>query len=372
MRLFYFSGSTLPSTYANAVHVMKMCAALAHAEHEVVLFAKGNGRADEALFAAYDVERCFTVKLVPHVPLPGLSGIVRSLITLMQARMLGKVDLIYGRDFWTMAAMAGRKTPIMLELHEIPAAGKAAVLLRRILSAPNLKGIVVISAGLKEDLMRFYPVPDRKILIAHDGADAPDTPVEPGSLQDIPGTDFQIGYGGSLYKGKGVELIAAIAALKPDTGFHVFGGPEAERQKWLAQNLPPNIRLYGHVSHRDLKPRLAACDALIAPYMPEIRINTGADISRWISPLKLFEYMALRKPILCSDLPVLREVMQHERNALLADPDSPPDWAAEIARLKSDPGLSQGLAEEAYNDLVSHYSWDIRAKTIIDFFQSLS
>jgi glycosyltransferase involved in cell wall biosynthesis len=44
----------------------------------------------------------------------------------------------------------------------------------------------------------------------------------------------------------------------------------------------------------------------------------GQDISRWTSPLKLFEYMAHEKPIVASDLAVLREVIEPENNALIA------------------------------------------------------
>lgn len=372
MRLYYFSGSALPSPYANAVHVMKMCAALARAGHDVTLFGKGGGAPDDALYKAYDVARVFAIIRAPSLRLPGLSGLVRSLVTLWQARRLGRADIIYGRDLWTMAAMARRGTPLLLELHEIPASVWQRILLHRILSSLCLKGVVVISAALKEDLLRFYPYAAHKILIAPDGADAPGQPVPPASLQDIPGTDFQVGYGGSLYKGKGIELMAAIAALSPRTGFHVFGGPEVALRKWQALGLSSRIRFYGHIPHADLKYHLAACDALIAPYMKQVHIDTGADIARWISPLKLFEYMALRRPVLCSDLPVLREILQHGRNALLADPAFPADWAAHIETLKDTPDIAQKLADEAYGDIVSRYSWDIRARAVSVFLERLS
>lgn len=370
MKLFYFSGSTLPSGYANAVHVMKMCAAFARAGTDVTLFAKG--RRHENLHALYDVPKNFTLRLAPPVKIPLLSGLMRAGFTLWQSRG-GKPDFIYGRDLWTIAAMAGSQAPMALELHEIPRTGGVAErLLRHILKARNLRGVVVISESLKADLLRFSAFPAARILVAHDGSDMPDKPVQPRELTDIPGTSFQIGYGGSLYKGKGVELIAQIAALCPDTGFHIIGGPEAERQKWEAQNPPANIRFYGHKPHAELKRYLAACDALIAPYMPHIHINTGTDIARWISPLKLFEYMALQKPILCSDLPVLREVMEEGRNGLLADPLAPSAWAANIARLRGEKSLGHNLAAAAFDDLRTRYNWDIRTRDILSFLRPLS
>jgi glycosyltransferase involved in cell wall biosynthesis len=127
-------------------------------------------------------------------------------------------------------------------------------------------------------------------------------------------------------------------------------------ENWNMQDIPRNVKFYGPVPHRDVAARLAACDVLLAPYLPSIRIDTGADIARWISPLKLFEYMAIRRPILCSDLPVLREVMEDGRNALLIDPLRPEDWAHALERLKGDSLLRKTLADQAFTDLENRYS----------------
>jgi glycosyltransferase involved in cell wall biosynthesis len=367
MKLLYFSGSTLPSGYANAVHVMKMCAALAGKGHEVTLYAKA-GRDQGNVFEYYDVEPSFEIIRSSNIHIPALSGFLRSAHTLFYKK---SADLIYGRDLWTMAAVADSSTPIAFELHEIPHAAFQKEMLRRILKAKNLKGLIVITQGLKADLLAFAPeFPSSKIRVAADGADLPTENTVPPPLEKITGTDFQVGYGGSLYKGKGIELIIQIAARAPHIGFHVFGGPEAEKQKWLAQKPPANIRFYGHIPHGGLTARLAACDALIAPYMPAIHIGTGADISRWISPLKLFEYMAVKKPIICSDLPVLREVMEHGRNALLIDPEIPERWVEAIEQLRGEPETRGKLALGAYQDLETRYSWDQRAKAILKFLAS--
>ncbi|MCC6598976.1 MAG: glycosyltransferase family 4 protein [Alphaproteobacteria bacterium] len=364
MKILYFSGSTLPSTYANAVHVMKMSAAFAVLGHAVTLYAKA-GKNEQDVFSYYGVAPDFDVVRSPDISFPGLSGLIRTGFTLWRKR---KADLIYGRDLWTMAAMAGRETPIAFELHEIPRSLFQRFLLRHILRGPNLKGLVVITEGLKTDLLTFMPdFPLEKILVAPDGADVPKHPVVSAPLEKIENTDFQIGYGGSLYKGKGVELILEIAALSPQTGFHVFGGPETEKEKWCALNPPVNVKFYGHIPHGQLKAHLAACNALIAPYMPAIHIGTGADIARWISPLKLFEYMAVKKPVLCADLPVLREIMQESQNALLADPLKPKMWVAAIEKLKNNPQMRQDLSDRAYSDLEAHYSWDRRAEKILRF-----
>ena len=61
--------------------------------------------------------------------------------------------------------------------------------------------------------------------------------------------------------------------------------------------------------------------------MTDVRIAGGGETAAWMSPLKVFGYMAAAKPILCSDLPVLREVIEDGRNGILVPPDDPAAWA---------------------------------------------
>ena len=65
---------------------------------------------------------------------------------------------------------------------------------------------------------------------------------------------------------------------------------------------------------------MADCDILIAPYAAQVSHAGGGDIGRWMSPLKLFEYMAAERPVVTADLPVLREVVRDGETALLCPP----------------------------------------------------
>ncbi len=374
MKLFYLSGSTLPSGYANAVHVMKMCQAFAKIwGADVTLFAKAGVEKTHPreLFEIYGVSGIFKLSRTARLQNKMLSGPVRILQTLWRVvSEKNPPDLLYGRDIWTLAGLAGGRIPLALELHEIPRGRLQKGALCRIINAKNLRGVIVITEGLKYDLMRFAPYyPEEKILVAPDGGDVPQGLVTPVPLESLAGTVVQVGYAGSLYAGKGVELLVQMAEKMPEGGFHVFGGPQAEREKWESRALPPNIRFYGAIPHSAVAGRLSACDILVAPYLPVIHIGTGADIARWISPLKLFEYMALRKPIVCSDLSVLREVMVDGQNAMLVNPDNPDEWVHVLRKIQHNPLLAQHLSEGAYQDLVTCYSWERRAERIATFLR---
>jgi glycosyltransferase involved in cell wall biosynthesis len=83
--------------------------------------------------------------------------------------------------------------------------------------------------------------------------------------------------------------------------------------------------------------------------------------------MKLFEYMAFSKPILCSDLPVLREILEDGSSALMLPSDQPEVWAKAIEELAEDNQRSTALGEAALRVLKSNYSWDERARRVIEF-----
>jgi glycosyltransferase involved in cell wall biosynthesis len=82
-----------------------------------------------------------------------------------------------------------------------------------------------------------------------------------------------------------------------------------------------------------------------------------------MSPLKIFEYMSSKKPIIASDLSVLREVLNDE-NSMLVPPDDVTAWKEAIISL-SDAVKRKKLADQAFLDLINHYTWKKRSEKII-------
>jgi glycosyltransferase involved in cell wall biosynthesis len=85
-----------------------------------------------------------------------------------------------------------------------------------------------------------------------------------------------------------------------------------------------------------------------------------------MSPLKVFEYMAAGKAIVCSDLPVLREVLEHERTALLVPPDDRDAWVGALVRLARDVPFRHCLGAAARRELEDKYTWQRRAQRVLE------
>jgi glycosyltransferase involved in cell wall biosynthesis len=96
--------------------------------------------------------------------------------------------------------------------------------------------------------------------------------------------------------------------------------------------------------------------------------SSGGDIASVTSPMKLFEYMACGRAILCSDLPVLHEVL-NDANAVFYPPDDLPSMMAAFTRLLQDAGLRASLGEQAQKDVIQ-YSWQSRMQKILKHFST--
>ena len=348
-----------------------MCQALSrHQKASVSLYGK-RGAFMKDPYAHYDVKNSFRLVRSWFGKTPVLSGILRLISVIIHAGIWRRSDAYYGRDAIGLLFLTVFKVPVFYEAHQIPQGKKETVIISKLLRSPYLRGVVVISKGLEHDFKIKFPFYKKPILIAHDGADIPSrAPARiPQKLWKGRKNIIQVGYTGSLHKGKGMELIYDIAQLVPEMDFHVLGGPKEVQHMWEEKGLPPNLFMYGSKPHSEIPSYLAKFDIVLAPYQNQIHIGSGADISRWISPMKLFEYMAAGKPIICSNIPVLEEIITHGRNGLIVSSEDPTAWIDALCDLSKSAAFREAIGYEGIRDIQNKFSWDIRANNVIQFIR---
>lgn len=372
MKIFYFSGTKLPSENAHSVHVMKMAQAFAKAGHDVTLYAKSINNASQTdIFEIYDVQPIFDLHLTPYIPIPVIGSGTRLMKVSNAVSKKGKPDLAFGHDLIALAMLARRNVPVMLELYELPRFAAHTTALKSLIYSRNLKGIVTVSDVLKTEILKKYPeIESEEIFVAPDGADLIENiaanETNSNILRGRPDA-YNVGYAGSLHPGKGLALITRIAKTRPEYDFHVVGGNRKQVQKLETTNTLKNVYFYGHRDHAQIPRYLKAFDVCVAPYQHRALIRTGRNASRWISPMKVFEYMAAQKPVICSNLPVLQNILKHSKNAILLPSSDEDKWAQAIDELKAHPDLARRLAMNGYESLKNHYTWDKRVEAIISF-----
>ena len=363
MRIAYLSEALLPSMQANSIHVMRMTNAFAEQGNEAVLYARPGEGDPGAVHAWYGTRPAFAVELVSTGGVRGIGPWVRSTRVLRDLRSF-RPDLVYARDPRSalLAAWLGRTT--IYELHSV-ATGRRARIEQGLFRARRLRRLVFISAALRDDYGDAFVIPPRvDLMVAPDGADPVDPVTTAADLLARAGA-LRVGYAGQLYEGRGIDLIVRLAAVHPEHDFHVVGGDPESVGTWRSR-AGENVTFHGNVKPADVAPYLAAFDVLLAPYQRRVATaGRSDDTSRWMSPLKIFEYMAQGKPIIASDLPVLKEVLEHRCTALLCRPDSVDEWSKALVGL-TDADLRRALGDAARLRFEAGYSWAARAANVLE------
>mgnify|MGYP006431415033 CR=1 FL=1 len=365
MRIAYFAPTPLPARTANSVHAMKMCAALAGLGHDVTLI--GERHADtsttldaHAICAYYNVAPDFEIVLQPRIL---KSKFITALVMALRA-LWRRPDCVHGRhvEACLLTALLGKTTG--LEMHQLPKTPrKNRIVLFLADKLGTIPFVVVNCHALRDDMVRHRPALKDHIITAHNGADPP-AACRQARLR--PEDRIHAGYVGQLYPGKGMEAISELAAMCPDIIFDIVGGRDADIAYWQDKaGACRNIVFHGFQQQSQLPAFTARFDIVLAPYQPvTYGYANKQNIAQWTSPMKIFEYMAAGKAIVASDLPVLREVLRHESNALLCDPKDVTQWRAATQRLANDRTLRQQLGERAKQEFLDYHTWHARARII--------
>ena len=374
MRLVYISKGNIPSKWAHTIQMMKMSEALNGLVDRFCLVTQSDWQSllhkPFDYFGWYGIQKPFRIVRLPLLPRMESHLIQDTFfkkfdrIAVEYARLVG-ASLVYTRTARQALFCVLARQPVILEAHF--GADWELSILAEICKNPYLRRIVTISPVL-EHLYLDAGIPAKKILEAPDAVDlhryhwdhqAAEIRVQLGLPSDRP----IITYCGHLYEDRGIDVIVESAKKLTDLYFLFIGGLEDAVQSWKQRTSHlSNICFRGFVPNSDVPLFLSASDLLLMPY------SSKCATVGWMSPLKLFEYMAARKAIIASDLASIRQVLTHGENAWLIPPDDGAALAGAISKLFEDRNLAQKLALGAYQSVQGH-TWEQRAARILDGFR---
>jgi len=374
MKIAYITHTTYVNGWANSVQIVNMCRAFSQQGADITLvlpYRSIQSRVD--LFEYFDIPRTFKIKVLPCIDLSiGAEHVVfywlRLISFYISARFyvwLNTFDVLYSRDLFSTLFFPD----IVVEQHSFPK--KINFLLDIALN--KKRKVVCLTSFIRERFIKFG-ILEKNTLVAHSAVDLEEFSQERSKLNidGIKEEDFVFGYIGTLKTmnmEKGLaDGLAALNFLDTRYKFLVVGGENDDLHyyKKMAADLGVSERVIfiGKVPYGEVSVYTSKCDVFVAPF-PE-----NEHYSFFMSPLKIFEYMASKKPIVSTTLPSIKEVLKHEYNALLIPPSNPEALAKAIERLSNDPALSQRISSQAYKDVAERYTWNMRAKSIIDFIKS--
>jgi len=181
---------------------------------------------------------------------------------------------------------------------------------------------------------------------------------------------FQVIYYGTFLPLQGIEYVVEAAKLlqsHKDIKFKIIGkGMTYARVMRLVKKLDvENIRFVDWVPYEALPSEIAGADICLGGHFSAI-----PKASRVI-PGKVFQMIAMKKPVVLGNGSGNRELFEHKRNAFFCERASPEAIVDAIASLKSSYSLREKIAENAYATFIEKCTPETIGREIIDIATKL-
>lgn len=388
MKAYYLSSSKFPSKRANSVHVMKMVNAITnYTNSEAVLFAATSSfssfRNKKKIIKSYNASYNKISLVLAWHPLNRLIELIiffRFILYYVFDKQ--KPNFIISRNLVASYFCKFFFKNFVYETH-FPEKGFRLFIQKRIFKKRNFK-IIVISYALKKYYIEKFKISEKlskKILVCPDGADKLTFSQENSlyrfakeHLKEIHNTynkyNYLIGYFGHLYEGRGLNLINNLAIKNKNILFLIYGGTNKDIKNSQKKFLSKNLVFMGYYSNNLIPFLMRNMDILLMPYEKKVFLSKRkTNTAKFMSPMKLFEYMSTGVPLISSNLIVLKEILKDNHNCLLAEEQSVEEWNNSIIKLLKDKDLRYKLANNAKKELENKYTWLKRVENIIKFYE---
>jgi glycosyltransferase involved in cell wall biosynthesis len=364
-----------------SVHVREMANALAALGQEIIVYAPLKGEGNEFSHKIVGAKR-FKKKWIPRDLRLILSNMNLFRACRKQFR-LNSPHFIYER--YGLYGWAGMRLarifsiPLFVEINTLLAEEEKGRLhfpgLAKVFETTILKraDAVCCNSEIMRSLLLERGIKDEKILVTPNAINLKkfNSKVDGGEIRKRYKLEEKVivGFVGILKRLWGIYTIVECAQLvfqrRNDLHFMVVGsGKEFEDIERLIETngLSGRFTLTGGVSHSDIPKYIAAMDIGIAPYCRKDPFHGSA--------MKIFEYMAMTKPVIASAQGQIKTVINHGENGLLIEPDDADGLAKAILKLRGDKTKMSTMGMKA-RATVKNYTWEVNARKVLAAYRSL-
>jgi len=389
MKVLYITLENLSLHKGSVVHVREIIAGLRKLGHEVGLIACSWGKFEKA-DSFYNLHRFLGIKRQPYI----ISSVILFIYLL---KVLPKYDIIFARDYHTVIiALLPRiifKKKLIFEINGLANEEqklKIDSVVNRVLSSFIRKAekvatkysdrIVSVTPQIASYLKsHFHCSPDKIEVISNAVNREIFHPIQDeASLLEwkrkfgIEREEKVVAFVGNLAPWQGVEYLVQVAPLLismvENIKFMVIGngilrkGLEAEVNRL---GVSRHFLFTGMVHYKQIPLYINIADIGVAPFISKRNRKTG------VSPLKVFEYMACGKPVVCSRVEGL-EFIGSEGAGRLTEPGDLNDLKEALFDLLTFPEKRVDMGQKGLKIAQERFSWDSRASKIEKILKELA
>lgn len=296
-------------------------------------------------------------------------------------------DVVHYRNIWDGLHIAQNKRKFgyktLFEVNGLPSIelkyhypGLDAELLAKIkeqeIATLHLSDAIICPSRVTRDYIASLGLNRKLVTVIPNGVSPSDFSASP--LPDRDGREPVLLYIGTLADWQGLDVVIKalpkILEQKP-VRLHIVGRGRSRQRKMLAKQirklgLDEHVAVQPAVPHHEIPDLIAGADICVAP----LGLN-DRNVTQGACPIKVLEYMAAGRPLLASNMPIVRELVREDVDALLFSPNDPDDLARQALVLLNDMELSQRLAGSASQRALTKFTWHESQKKLRRVYEAL-
>lgn len=373
MRLFYACFDEIPSFKGASTHVLSVCRSLRQ-EHEVRLFSLG------ALSLPARTNFRHTPQIIAEPNYLRRGEVFRDRVA--DALRSQRPDIAHFRGPWEGLPIVRAGIPSVYEVNGLPSLelrqsfratpSSLATLARwEHECVQGASAVVCPSARIARCVEQRYGPLRAPITVIPNGYDGPDYHAVPDSAPEHTNRGpLRAVYLGTLHPWQGVFVaLRALTALRDRVTLDVIAPPQRSyvqrlERVVLRRGLQSMVRVLPPMHRGELARQLPGYQLGLAPLTKSLR-----NVEQGCCPIKILDYLAHGLPVLASDLFVVRELLEHDHNALLVPPNNANALSEALHALVGDPARLARLRDNARPSLHGRLDWDDHGQRVLAVYR---
>ena len=367
-KIIFVANARIPTNKAHGAQIMQMCKAFADKNIQVELvMPRRKNTIKQGEFEFYHLAGSFKITRLPCLSFEHFGFTLQTISFFLVLRLyllIQNYSYVYSRDY--LSSVMSRR--VLLELHHLP--NKKRFLFRYCIKRAH--AVFTITNCMKKELVEITKINKEKTHVLPTGIDIDRfctmlSKNEARVRLGLPENVYILGYCGkfkTMGMSKGLdELVKALSIVREKNLllYAIGADSDAEIKEYAdlasLHDVKERVRFAKHIKNTEVPLALTACDALVMNYPSNKHYNC------YMSPVKMFEYMASKRPIITSRLPSVCEILDEE-SALFHVPSSIKQLASSIRYACDNKDEMRIKASNAY-DRVRLYTWSKRIEKVL-------
>src|SRR5215211_436749 len=296
-------------------------------------------------------------------------------------------DVVHYRNIWDGLSVAQNKKRFgyktLFEVNGLPSIelkyhypGIDPALLTKIkeqeIATLHLSDAIICPSNVTRDFIASLGLSRKVVTVIPNGVNPSDFSRSP--LPPREGRVPTLLYIGTLADWQGLDVVirALPRVLEEQTvRLRMVGRGRSRQRKLLMKQIrklgvEDSVTLQPAVPHHEVPALIVESDICIAP----LGLN-DRNVTQGACPIKVLEYMASSRPLVTSNMPIVRELVREDVDALLFSPSDPDDLAHQVLILLNDFELSQRLSDSATERALRKFTWHRAQKKLIKVYERL-